>query len=504
MRPFAHILKVSVALGSWVVLLLIFCGSARAAEGDSPALWTAERALPGFFRVGLARSQAPEVALRAGVSYGFIDAFTGLYGPGHRLGGEAAVAYAPVKWGMMALDFSGRLDLFSWRGEGENGTGEPRLTLRGLLWEQERIGLGLQVDARFIGSAAPSIDFEATSPAIVGLLRVTPTDKSELGVELGVHIDRSGYAIDVPERLSAADRVTLSASAGAQLRFGLAYSQRLPPEKALWLAEFRTDLLLDQGAAYLGQSPMTLSIGARHPLRGGLGLEGRLELGFSARPSEFTSGELIPIAPRAGLSVALLWAPEKKQPPAPKVPQPEEEPPPPPPPAQKEEPKPVLVEITGRVIDESGAGIPDAEIRIALGEEQLPSVWTNEDGSFRIEGIEENKTVSLEVHSTGFDIAKRTHEAKGEAPLEILLYEALPRGLVRGSVRDVLGGPLPATIQIEPDGPTIEAEPDGSFQVELAPGTYRIIFDHPGFGREMRSVTVIEHGVVILNIGLAR
>ncbi len=504
MRPFAHILKVSVALASWVAALLLFCGSAIAANPAPPALWTAERALPGFFRVGLARSQAPEVALRAGVSYGFIDSFTGLYGPAHRLGGEAAVAYAPVKWGMAALDFSGRMDFFSARGEGANGTGEPRLTLRGIFWEQERVGLGLQTDARFIGAAAPSIDFEATSPAIVGLLRVTPTDTNELGFELGVHIDRSGYALDAPERLSAADRVTLSANSGAQLRFGLAYSQRLPPEKTLWLAEFRTDLLLDQGAEYLGQSPMTLSIGARHPLRAGLGLEGRLELGFSARPSELTSGALIPIGPRAGLSVALLWAPEKKLALAPKAPEPEEGPPPPPPSVQKEEPKPVLVEVTGRVIDESGTGIPDAEIRIAIGEQLVPSVWTNEDGSFRIEGISDNKTLSLEVHSTGFDIAKRTHEAKAEAPLEITLYEALPRGLVRGSVRDVLGGPLAATIHVEPGGPTIEAAPDGSFQVELGPGTYRILFDHPGFGREMRSVTVVEHGVVILNIGLAR
>lgn len=504
MRPLAHLLKVSAALASWAFALLIFCEPADAEEADPAVLWTADRALPGFFRVGLARSHAPEIALRASVSYGFIDSFAGLPGPAHRLGGEAAVAYAPVKWGMAALDFSGRVDFFSARGEAANGTGEPRLTLRGILWEQERIGVGLQADARFIGAAAPSIDFEATSPAIVGLLRLTPTDKSELGVELGFHFDRSGYAVGAPERLSASDRVTLSASSSAQLRFGLAYSQKLPPDKTLWLAEFRTDLLLAEGAAHLGQSPMTLSIGARHPLTGSLGCEGRLELGFSARPTEFTNGELIPIGSRAGLSVALLWAPEKKQAPPPQISEPQKEPEPRPSQVQEEEPEPVLVEVTGRVIDESGAGIPDAELRVAVGAEQLSSVWTTEDGSFRIEGIEESKTLSLEVHSTGFDVVKKTREAKEEGPLEIILYEALPRGLVRGTVRDVMGGALPAAIQVEPDGPAIEAAPDGSFQIELAPGTYRIIFDHPGFGREMRSVTVVEHGVVILNIGLAR
>lgn len=474
----------------------------HAAEGSPRGPMEGERALPGFVRVGLARGQDQVLALRVASGYGFIEAFGGVGTSTQRLSGDLAIAYSPLPRLSLALDFSGRLDVFPGSQDGANMYGEPRLTARGVVWENGRYALALQADARFIGGAAPDIDFSATSPTFVALLSSEIARETEVGLELGVHFDRSSVAVEDPSLLSAADRITLGASSSPAVRIGAAGRHSFPGLRTVWLAELWADLLVLDGAPPILESPITLSVGARHSLSRLLALQTHLDFGLSARPSDFSSGQLQPIGSRVGLVVALIMTPGRKEPKA--APAPVAAPPPPPPRAAVPAPKVEVasVEVRGRVVDESGQGVPDVEIVGRTDQGPLSPVRTEADGGFLLTDLAADAILSLEVRATGFDVEKRTLDLTTERSLEITVYQSLPRGVVRGTVRDVLGSGLAAQIRIEPGSQVIDVAPDGVFQVELPPGAYRLAFESPGFRREERSVTVAENGVVILNIGL--
>jgi hypothetical protein len=82
--------------------------------------------------------------------------------------------------------------------------------------------------------------------------------------------------------------------------------------------------------------------------------------------------------------------------------------------------------------------------------------------------------------------------------------EATPAGQIRGLVRDFRGQPVRARVTLLPTGARVEVGADGAFSVEVPPGDYQIVVEHPGYAPQRRGVVVEDNQVTILNIDLER
>jgi hypothetical protein len=89
---------------------------------------------------------------------------------------------------------------------------------------------------------------------------------------------------------------------------------------------------------------------------------------------------------------------------------------------------------------------------------------------------------------------------------------APPRGQIRGLVRSLRGTAVAAQIGIEsesaaaaeaapPEKHDLRAE-DGRFEIDVAPGKYRVTVVAPGYKTQTREVDVEENGVTVLNVDL--
>ena len=67
-----------------------------------------------------------------------------------------------------------------------------------------------------------------------------------------------------------------------------------------------------------------------------------------------------------------------------------------------------------------------------------------------------------------------------------------------------VGQPIAATITVTPGNHSVTVRADGSFDLELAPGTYTVKFQHEDYATQRRTIRLQDRGVVILNIALIR
>jgi hypothetical protein len=465
---------------------------AEASEND-PGL--SPRALPGVVEVGLPAPAPHGFSLGASFGAGWIDPIGAPPVEAARLGGSIAAAYSPLPALAFGLDFSGHADWLST--PEENATSEPRLTLRALVLPSGPVRLGLEGDVRFVGTTAPSIDWAATSPSLSALVACTPAPGTWLGGTLGFHLDRSAEAVPDPSAVSPADRITLGASSAPAVRVGLGVTHELEAAKIVLLGEVSADLLVFDSAPPLEQSPMRLSAGARYQLSPGLSLLAIASAGLSARPGTLAGDTLQPIEPRLGGQLALTWTiqPEEHEP-APAAVAPAAAPPPPPPP-----PAPARSPVRGRVVDEAGQGLPDVEVTLELSTETL-SIRTAADGSFEFPEIEDGAAGRVRASASGYDPAVADLPPARDRQKELVLYSAVPAGQVRGTIVDLQGRPVAAKITIDPGNQVLEVPPDGTFNIELKPGEYRLRAEHPDFSPQGRVIVVVERGVVILHIAL--
>jgi hypothetical protein len=125
------------------------------------------------------------------------------------------------------------------------------------------------------------------------------------------------------------------------------------------------------------------------------------------------------------------------------------------------------------------------------------------DGAFHFESVPEG-AIELRVDTPGYEAAT-IDIAKGEQrSSEVMLRPAVPAGQVRGRVLDLRGRPLAANISITPGDSPVSVGADGSFELELAPGSYVVEFRHEGHTTQKRKIVVANRGVVILNIALTK
>ncbi len=476
------------------------------AQGQTAVPAESARAMPAVINVGLPAPASVPLVAAAGAGYGWMDTTDSVEG-GHRMRASIAAAYAPFPAFSVGLDMRGHWDRYSDDTVGERSKlyGEPRLTARFAGEAARGFLLGAEADARFVGADAPSIEIAATSPSLRGLAGLQLSPGTWLGAQLGVHIDRSSEAIPEPDVLTSADKRTLGASASNAIQWGVGVSHQLASKTEL-LGEVAGEVLIGAARPSVSRSPYRISAGARHPLSRAFSVMGVFDVALSKRPRSLLGDELVPVEPRVGVGFALLWHFDSSPPEAP-PPKAEPEPEPEPKPILAEEglPPPVPVSsVKGTVVDEGGRPLADAEVTLTREGEEPRVTRTAAGGEFEFAGVPDAGAVKMEVTTPGFEAATLTIVAGELREREIMLRPAVPAGQVRGKVLDLQGKPIQASVTITPGDHAVAVQPDGSFDLELAPGTYTVKFQHEDFSTQWRKIRVHDRGVVILNIALTK
>lgn len=168
--------------------------------------------------------------------------------------------------------------------------------------------------------------------------------------------------------------------------------------------------------------------------------------------------------------------------------------------------------LVGRVIGPDG--LPRASVTVraytspqgsASDAPPIAEMLTTEDGSFALRdlpaGPMQLAASALGLRDAYVDVVVPVQQ---ELVTEITLLQALPEGQIRGTVRGFGGQPLTATIRIEPLGLVLNAERDGTFSVDVAPGRYEVLVTAPGYDPQQRFADVERDGVTVLPIDLVR
>jgi hypothetical protein len=173
-------------------------------------------------------------------------------------------------------------------------------------------------------------------------------------------------------------------------------------------------------------------------------------------------------------------------------------------------------DISGQVVDDTGKPVIGARVEIKAKNNTGTAV-TDDKGAFTVSKLPVGKTEKgvTTLDDTGVEVSvsvdgKKPYKTtmtltKGtNAIAKVTLEAVLPPGQLRGVIRSVVTGkPLPgATIKIEPGGKTATSGADGTFEVDLQPGTYKIKASAGGLADQELDVTIDPNGVAIKNIEL--
>jgi hypothetical protein len=517
--------------------------TATAEPGVAPQQAIVYGAMPGGLHAPTAET-LPKGAIQVSTLTG-LGRRTGLLGPDHTFNrgvGDLAIAFGATEYLSIGISLDGRYDKhFGSIGDAATNAmatspaaddgyvGDPHLMVRaskstGNLLFGGQLGLWVPgKDAPSVAGSAISID----ARALVSL----PAGPGLLSFSGGFRLDNSVKSVDDPMRLSLPDRVSLGVSdyhalfATAQLR--------IPAGKA-WVA---VEGSLD---AFVGGPPEP-EVGeikraelARSKLifRGGVTagyfitdklsaiafLEAAKVPGINDAQVDDANIPLVPYEPiiTGGIGLQARFGGPKSVPPA----FAERE-------CAKRDPPdcpdikvPIVTEVTGTVVDNAGKPVVGARVSLGLKLSQVTPVVTDDKGTYVFKGVPIGHTLASKptIEETGGEITVEVGNMKpGKATIAqiaegsnsvppITLEPVLPPGQLRGVVRSLPGGKAVSNATITVVGATTKAETaaDGTFQVDLAPGQYKIKVSAKGLKDQELDVTIDPNGVAIKNIDLQR
>ncbi|MBK9033924.1 MAG: carboxypeptidase regulatory-like domain-containing protein [Myxococcales bacterium] len=450
----------------------------------------------GIPALGRVRAIGPGPTLSAALAsgYGFTGDVLAQDDRHHRASGDVVVAVRALPWLELTGRLAGRYDLHTGGVNDDGLIGDPRLgvTVGGALGAGDALALRLGVwlpgaDAPSVEPAAATVDASVVYTRTVGATAITAT--------AGFRYDNSTESVDAAT-LSASDRLGLGLSDANAALIGLGVNHRAAAWQ--WFGELSGEVLIGDGAPATLASPLRAGVGVRRALDRSLTLEGLVELGLSQRPDlmALAPDQLVDVEPRVAIAIGLAWRPAPPRPTViapPPPPPPIDEPPPPP-------PLPTTGPLTGRVLDDSGAPLPDTTITIGGA-----TLLTGDDGTFAAPDLGVG-AVEIAAERGGYEPAQATVTIVGGvgATVELVLVRIKPNSQIRGLVRDFGGKGLAAKVRIEPIGLDVTSAADGSFAVDVPPGTYTVTVTLPGYRSQKKTAVVVEGGVPILNIELVK
>lgn len=486
------------------VAVLLVCSSASAQDAAPPALGIGASGLRGLVHTGLPLPQR-ELNLSASAGYGFTEPFSPVPGAHHRAQGGLGVAVAPLSWLAFALRLDGRLELHPDDGDGSHsaGFGDPRLLARAGHALAPALSLGVELGLWFPGNEAPSFEPSATSADARALLAFTPDGPWVLLGALGFRLDNSAHSAPELRRLRLGDRISLGLSDSNAALAAVGLARRFGADAELF-GELSADLLIGEHAPGLLKSPLRAAVGGRYFPSRALQLELTAIGGLSQRPEVMPDDPLVPIEPRllviAGVRYSIGVGEAASAPRAAGATTPKPAPRAPPAPPQ-------TAVVAGSLVDDQGEALPEANLTLRTQDGAVREAITDAAGRYRFSDVPVGPA-ELEAAATGFETQRWTVDARpGTSPEPArTLAPSTEVGMLRGLVRSFDSAPLRAQILVRDlRGRTRasgESGDDGSFEIELAPGRYRVTISVPGYRSHSRNVQVDANGVAILNVDM--
>ncbi len=496
--------------GWWCVTILVCPALAEAEERHHETVGIGDGALPALIAVAVPL-EAPRLSLAGTVGYGYTEPIGAQSGGNHRTAGTIAGGYSPAPWIAMALRIDGRYDRHPADTMGDDYTmiADPRVVFR-LRHDLTRgLHTGAEALVWFPGRDAPSIHWASTSPEGRALLAWSDSSTT-LAASAGFRHDRSAGTLDEDSTPRAGDLISSGVSDFDALLLGVGGAHRFGAVTAMFDAT--QDLLVGSGAPPASKGPLLLSSGARANIGSGLAVDGFVQVAGNGRanPDEHRVRVWPRLACFVGLRYSELSEPRPKAAPAPTpsstTPRPPTRLPPRPVAAKPVVPKVVVATLSGTIMDEGGNPIPDVLVVLrSTGESPQREVRTDGAGAFRLDGIEFARYL-LKADTPGFDPIEREIEIGSETPdpVEVTLYPALPAGQLRGLVRAFDGTPLKARLKVSPDSIQVESAEDGTFSIDVPPGTHTIQITAEGHLPQVSTVRVEDRGVTVINADLRR
>ncbi len=453
---------------------------------------------------------AVEVALLGG--YGRRG---GLLGTDHKLNrgiGNLAIGFAPHELITIALSLDGRYDKH-FPGGDDGYVGDPHLLVRAAK-AAGNLRFGGQVGIWVPGKDAPSVAGSAISVDARGLLSLK-AGPGLLSFSAGFRLDNSAKSAD-PMKLSVQDRVSLGVSEFNAVLAGASLS--VPSGKLFFGAEGSVDVFVGSGNTPAGS---TTAHEAPGPLiRFGANAGYHLTPEWSvlvfvegAKVPKISSAELaandvrlIAYEPTVtgGLGISGQFGGPKKGSGS----------------IIPHDPVDITVvetaDLSGEVVDETGKPVVGAKVEVTAKNNTGTAV-TDDKGTYTVSKLPIGKTAKgvTTLDDTGVEVTVTVDGKKpGKTTMTLVkganqvakltLEPVLPPGQLRGIIRSTVSGKaLPgATIKIEPGGKSVTSAADGTFEVDLAPGTYKIKASAAGLADQELDVTIDPNGVALKNIEL--
>jgi hypothetical protein len=403
-----------------------------------------------------------------------------------RISGTLGAGMAPRRWFGLSAELSARYDIHHGGDQHESGLAfATRLATRHAFDLGERAALALAPALTVPAADSVAHGFKALSPelSLLGSYQVWRT--AALSLQGGYRLDRTRYAVENPFALHADDRLAAqlqrydSALVGALLSGG---SARLS-----WALEWSWDVGVGSQAPRAIESPMRVEAEAQTRLYDRVLLGAHVGASPSSRPS---FDRLVRIEPRfwLGVSCGVLFGRKSEPRTAPS--------------SEAPSPEPVVVlnqRAVLTVLEPSGAPIANAQLEV----EGQPSVAVDAQGQASVEAPD-GTTVHVRVSAEGFEPRELDVQVTLGAERSVTLERTLPAGEIKGSVRSLRGGPLLATITVMELEKSVQSGSDGSFRVDVPPGSYTLRISAPGHESQQRTVRVEQLGVAILVVDLRR
>lgn len=476
------LLVFSVALST----SLTIAEEARSADvGDS---WSA---LPGLHRAPLMALSKPRLSAAFTTGYGLTLVDDGSH---HRLLAVPAVGLVAAPWLEFALLADTRYDIHP---GGDTGfISDPKAVAKVGAEVARNVQLGGQLGVWFPGTEKPGDTFQAASPEL-SLFGAWTGKPLVFSAYAGYRLDQSKNAGRNAPRLSQGDRLALGLSEFNELLAGAGGAYVVGP----WvvLGEVSVDVPMGSGAPGLTESPLRASGGIRYRASAQLEFEGMFDTSLSTPPPVGPTRPLVPVEPRIaglfGIRYRFVSDPPYV---APVTPTPEE-------PIAKPKPAPKVVvktSITVVLRGRDGQLLTDAKVQLITPAGELP-VEPDEQGEFLLKDIEVG-SVTLNATVAGYvPISKTLVLARDPLKLELNLEPTLT-GQVRGLVRSFGGAAVKARISIQPGNLEMSSDADGTFELDVAPGTYEVTINAAGFLVQKKKVVVEKDGVVVMNADLVK
>lgn len=456
-----------------------------------------KRARPALANVPLADAgRSGAVFVAADLAAGLTEALAEDDETHQRFALSGAASVNATSWLNVGLMLDGRYDRHSADADGSDDglASQSELSAR-LAGRAGALGFGLELGAWQPPGPNLGTSFEATS--VDGRLLLSHhAGRFVFGAYGGYRLDRSEKAAEDAERLRFGDRVALGASEfdAALAGLGAGYTAG----NTFLFAEATAQLLL--GSPELTASPCRLAIGARRPLGGGFSGEVSFSALLTPRPELGVDAPLMPIEPRAVLSIGLRFgtghasAVTAPRTPPPRVVAPVAAPPP--------VRQPLRLELA--LVDDQGQPLQGATVTLIQGERETP-LSEAEPGRYRNADVPPGPG-RLRIRADGFQAIERDIEvgASPELRIDARAEPVLPAGQVRGLVRSFRGKPLGAKVRVEPSGGEASTDAEGFFQIDVPPGSYDVVIEAPGYQSQRRAVKVEKQGVVIVNADLGQ